>query len=375
MSTPVLLYLVRDMVCRWRENPFSLLAKAVVAGLLSGMAAVILISFHLSAAEIRRNLESAGASSVLVHEFVPMERLAARKWVEEAVQPLRLSVVHYMEKLPAVAESDVRGGIPVFLVDAEASWFWMKTETDTAMLFLTEELPAGIRMPVNVDGSPAVAVTCPRPEWIKRMVSGPLIVAPRERFLRQGLFGLESYTYFEVPGGADRVRSVVAAINLLATESGYKGVTVRDPLNLISRLDVLEANQEAWRTAIVAGFGGTLALVLGVIAFLEFRERRFVCALLRSFGLHEGVILLRYAIDALLVGNVMLFLTTFGVLAAAGRILPSLGVSEAAMAAMDGTGFFHQDGLALMTFVNLGALLSVVPTALGLRKSIGRVLA
>jgi hypothetical protein len=374
MTTPVLLYLARDMVCRWRENPFSLLAKAVVAGLLSGMAAVILISFHLSAAEIRRSLESAGASSVLVHEFVPTERLATRKWVQEAVQPLKLPVVHHLEKLSAVAESDVRGAIPVFLVDAEASWFWVQTEVDAAMLFLTEELPAGIKLPVRIGSSSIVAVTRPRPEWIKRMVSGPLIVAPRERFYRQGLFGLESYTYFEVPGGADRVKSVVAAVNLLAVESGYKGVTIRDPLNLIGRLDALEENQEVWRTAIVVGFGSTLALVLGVIAFLEFRERRFVCALLRSFGLHEAVILVRYAMDALLVSNVMLAVMTFGVLAAANQILPTLGVSQAAVKAMDGLSFFRQDGLALVAFVNLGALLSVVPTALGLRKSIGRVL-
>lgn len=375
MTKPVLLYLARDILCRWRENPFNLLAKGVVAGLLSGMAAVILMSFYLSTAELRRSLESAGASSVLVHEFVQSERGATRKWVQEAVQPLRLPMVHFLEKLPAVAESDVRGGIPVFLVDAEASWFWVQTEPDASLLFLTEELPAGIKLPVIIDGSSVVAVTRTPPDWIKRMVSGPLMVAPRERFYRQGLFGLESYTYFEVPGGAERVKSVVRAINLLAAESGYRGVTIRDPLNLIGRLDLLEANQEAWRTAIVAGFGGTLALVLGVIAFLEFRERRFVCALLRSFGLHESVILLRYAVDALLVSNGMLAVVTFGVLAGASRILPTLGISDAALAALDGMSFFRKDGLALLAFVNLGAVLSVVPTALGLRRSIGRVLA
>lgn len=374
MTLPVLLYLARDMVCRWRENPFSLLAKAVVAGLLAGMAAVILISFHLSAAEIRRSLESAGASSVLVHEFVPKERLATRKWVLEAVQPLRLPVAHHLEKLPFVAESDVKAGIPVFLVDAEEFWFWAQTEGDAAMLFLTDELPEGIKLPVRINSSSVEAVTRPRPEWITRMVSGPVVVAPRERFFSQETFGLESLTYFEIPGGADRVKEVVGAVALLAAESGYKGVTIRDPLNLIRRLDALEANQEAWRTAIVLGFGGTLALVLGVIAFLEFRERRFVCALLRSFGLHESVILLRYALDALLVSNAMLAIVTLGVLAAANQILPTLGITDAAVAAMDGMNFFRQDGLALVAFINLGALLSVLPTALGLRRPIGRVL-
>jgi len=357
------------------ENPFSLLAKSVVAGLLAGMAVVILISFHLSAEEVRRSLQSAGASSVLVHEFVPVERQATRKWVLEAVRPLHLPVAYQMEKLPVAAESDVRGGIPVFLVDAEEPWFWAQAEADTAMLFLTDDLPAGIKLPIRINSSFIMATTRGRPEWVTRMVSGALVVAPRDRFVKQDMFGLESFTYFEVPGGADRVKAVVGAVTLLAEESGYKGVTIRDPLNLIKRLDSLEANQDVWRTAIVVGFGSTLALVLGVIAFLEFRERRFVCALLRSFGLHEGVILVRYAVDALLVSNGMLVVTTLCVLAMANRILPTLGVSDAAVSAMDGVAFFRQDGLALIVFVNLGALLSVLPTALGLRRPIGRVLA
>jgi len=375
MIAPVLLYLARDMVCRWRENPFSLLAKAVVAGLLAGMAVVILISFHLSVAEMRRSLESAGANSVLVHEFVPKERMAARKWVLESVRPLHLPVAHHLEKLPFVAESDVRLGIPVFVVDAEEDWFWGQTDADTAILFLTDDLPPGIKLPVRINLSSVVAMTRPRPEWVTRMVSGSLVVAPRERFMNPEIFGLESFTYFEVPGEGERVKTVVDAVALLAAESRYKGVTIRDPLSLIGRLNALEADQEVWRTAIVVGFGSTLALVLGVIAFLEFRERRFVCALLRSFGLHEGVILVRYAVDALLVSNGMLVVTTLCVLAMANRILPTLGVSDAAVSAMDGVAFFRQDGLALIVFVNLGALLSVLPTALGLRRPIGRVLA
>jgi hypothetical protein len=220
-----------------------------------------------------------------------------------------------------------------------------------------------------------MAITRRRPEWITRMVSGALVVAPRDRFVKQDMFGLESFTYFEVPGGADRVKSVVGAVTLLAQESGYKGVTINDPLSLIGRLDALEANQKSWRTAIVLGFGSTLALVLGVIAFLEFRERRFVCALLRSFGLHESVIILRYAIDALLISNGTLAIVTLGVLAAANQILPSLGASDASLAALDVRSFFRQDGLALVVFVNVGALLSVLPTAFGLRRPIGLVLA
>lgn len=375
MTLPVLFYLARDMLCRWRENPFSLLAKAVVAGLLAGMAAIILISFHLSAAEIRRSLEAAGASSVVVHEFVPSDRLATRKWVFEAVQPLNLPVLHHLEKFQFAAESDVKAGVPVFLVDATEAWFWAQSDPDAVLLFLTDDLPAGLKLPVRINASSLVAVTRARPEWIPRMVSGPVMVAPRERFIGQETFGLESYTYFEVPGGAERVKAVVGAVSLLAMESGYKGVTIRDPLSLIDRLNALEADQATWRAAIVLGFGGTLALVLGVIAFLEFRERRFVCALLRSFGLHEGVILLRYALDALLVANGMLVAVLAGVMGAASHILPTLGVSSGAVAAMDGMSFFRQDGVALVAFVNLGALLSVVPTAMGLRRSIGRVLA
>lgn len=375
MTLPVFFYLVRDMAFRWRENPFNLLAKALVVGLLAGMATIILITFHLSAVELRRDLESAGANSVLVHEFVPSARFASRNWVLQALQPLGLPVAHHLERLPINAETDVRAALPVYLVDADASWFWQLAEPDSPILLLSDELPAGIKLPVLIANTAGVALTCPRPAWLGRMVSGPVVVAPRERFITSATFGLENFSYFEVPGGTLRIKSVVGMITLLAAESNYKDVTVRDPLGLIGRLEELERSQGIWSTLIVVGFGSTLALVLGVIAFLEFRERRYICALLRSFGLHEVVIIARYAFDALLVSNALLVTVTLGVLASAGQILPSLGVSIATLALLNKGAFVCENGPALVLFVNIGALLSIVPTALGLRHPIGRVLA
>lgn len=375
MKLPIILYLGRDILFRWRENPFSLVARLIVAGLLIGMAVVILISFHLSAGEIRRNLEAAGAQSILVHEYLTKDGFANRKWVLNAIESLAPRASHQFEKLPSVAENDLRGGIPVFLVDAESTWFWDALGGDAEALYYTDDIPKGVMLSTRVHRSVLSALVLPRPEWAARLVSGPILVAPRERFVNTSLAGLESFTYFEIGGGAKEIERVVSTISLMASESGYKGVTIRDPLNLIRKLDALESNQAIWRVVVVVGFGGTLALVLGVIAFLEFRERRFICALLRSFGLHETLILARYAVDALFIGNCMLVVVSLMVAGLAPQILPTLGVSNAALSQMKGLSFFSYDGYVLLAFVNLGALLSVVPSAISLRNPIGRVLA
>ena len=122
------------------------------------------------------------------------------------------------------------------------------------------------------------------------------------------------------------------------------------------------------------GVGGALALVMGAISALEYRENRYVGALLRSFGVNPAVIVLRHWMEAAALGNACLLASGSFTLCLAPIILGSLGVPASATAQLDFTGFLAANGPALVCFVNTGCLLSVVPVAIAGCEEIGRVL-
>lgn len=373
MTWPVFRYLLRDVVCRWREHPLSVLARMVVVAVLSGMAMMILLSLHLSTQAMRAQLEAAGARSVIVREFLPAERRAERGWVAEALASRPLVERQVFTRLSERAETDLAGKLPVLLVGETEPW-WLGLRTHAPLAVFSDALPAGLRIEARVRGLRLGAEVRPRPAWLDRLAGETVAVGTREQFAAQFQGGEECLTYLEVAGGRAGVAGVAAALRALAEDGGRRGVSVRDPLPLIDRLEEMEAGVAAWRAGITAGFGGAMALVLGVIAFLEFRERRFVCALLRCFGLHPGVIFFRYAVDALALANAALVLAALAVTALAPVLLPSLGVPAATFARWDAGVFYGAEGRVLLGCVNLGALLGLAPTVWGVRQAVGRVL-
>ena len=374
MTLPVLFYLLRDIGCRWVEHPLSVMARVVVVAVLSGMAMMVLLSLHLSMQAMRKRLEAAGARSVVVREFLPEERRAERGWVLEALASRPLAERQIFTRLPAQAQTDLAGKIPVLLVEESSPW-WLALNMRTPLVVFSGALPEGVRLNAQVQDTSLEAEVRTPPDWLMRLSSEAVAVGTRERFRTQLVGGEECLTYLEVEGGRAEVETVANTLRILAEEAGREGVSVSDPLLLLDRLEEMEAGLEVWRAGIVAGLGSAMALVLGVIAFLEFRERRFVCALLRCFGLHPVVILFRYSVDALVVANATLALTALAVVLMAPVLLPSLGMSKAELAGWDATVFCGSEGGVLLGCVNFGALLGLAPTAWGVRQAVGKVLA
>jgi hypothetical protein len=149
---------------------------------------------------------------------------------------------------------------------------------------------------------------------------------------------------------------------------------LQSPEVLLAEIAALETTR--LRTQAGAGLAGgvALALVFGAIAGLEYRQNRYIVALLRSFGAPSLLVLLRYAAEAVIL------------LALAGLAARALAIT-AHPVAFGFAGF--EPGLLDRAFLDpyawdavwsqlrwllAGAALSVAPIALALRQPVGKIL-
>ena len=367
-------YFAKDIRLGWRASPVILCAKLVTVALLTGAGTVILVCFHVFVEEARMRLEQIGARSVVIRRGSSPGHYADNLWLEDVMKSTEVSVWHHFDRLLLAGETDLGDfSVPVFSMDPENRWFQEGAAGSPAVL-LTNRVPDAGAVDVRAGSAMMNATTRIRSGWVERLGPDPVLLISRDRIPRSGDYEVERIDYLEIAGGREQMLSAVSAIEVLAREAGERSLVVQHPLAVMEELERLQATQKIWEYWIVMGFGGALALVMGAISALEYRERRYVGALLRSFGVHPAAIVIRHWVEAALVGNACLLAAGWLTLCLAPVILGSLGVPASATAQLDFAGFLTTNGPALLCFVNLGCLLSVIPVAIAGFEEIGRVL-
>ncbi len=370
----LLRYFAKDIWLGWRASPFVLLAKLTTVALLTGAGTVILVCFHVFVEEARVRLEQIGATSVVIRRGASPSHHADNLWLEDVLHSARVDAWHHFDRLLLTGETDLGDfAVPVFSLDPDDRWFQENAAGSPAIL-LTSRVPAARGLDVRVGAAVMRATTQGRISWADRLGPDPVLLISRDRIPRLGGYEVDRIDYLEIAGGRKPMLSTVSAIEALAREAGERSLVVQHPLAVLEELERLQATQQVWEYWIVMGFGSALALVMGAISALEYRERRYVGALLRSFGVHPAAIVLRHWVEAAVLGNVCLVAAGWLTLGLAPLILGSLGVPASAMAQLDIAGFLAANGPALVCFVNLGCLLSVLPVAIAGFEEIGRVL-
>jgi hypothetical protein len=147
---------------------------------------------------------------------------------------------------------------------------------------------------------------------------------------------------------------------------------MQSPLPMVKELETLQARQGQWRAGLAAMLGLALALVYGAIAVLEFRQNLFITALLRSLGTPSVFLFLRQWAENALLANGAAFLAIFTLASVHQSVFGLLGFSKTVM--LTGAPYWSPEVLAVFAWVNIGAFLSAIPVALGLRRQVGQIL-
>jgi hypothetical protein len=155
---------------------------------------------------------------------------------------------------------------------------------------------------------------------------------------------------------------------------GRQPPQIQSALGLIKELEILKERQKQWRNILAAILGVALSLVYGAIAVLEFRQNQFVSALLRSFGAPRQFLYCRHWLENMLLANIAAIAAIATLATLHQTLFGTLGFPRNVLQLGAINPYLGPEMLVILCWVNIGAFLSSLPIAVGLRNPVGAIL-
>ena len=377
-STLIASYLWKDTWKRWFEQPSSPLARLFVTGLLVLVATVILVAFHLLERSLRERLERFGLNTVLVRETVAAD---SKELITAGEAPDRLEPLRESGKKLRVRQLFIRGqtewqnSLIVFTYPSDSmSLLTDYLSADTPVICFSETLPEDALVKVTVARQSLVA-QIRRPEgWLRPLVTDDMLLVPHGLLSDEERLGYIDTTVFQRDPDAMPIAKIVSAVNSLYLAERRTPPQIQSALALIREWEKLKERQAQWRNILAGVLGLTLSLVYGAIAILEFRQNLYVSALLRSFGAPPRYLYFRHLFENALLANVAACVAIFSLELLHRTIFGTLGFSRVVLDLRTGNPYLSPEMLVILVWVNIGAFLSSLPVAFGLRQRVGQIL-
>jgi hypothetical protein len=371
-------YLWKDTLSRWLEQPSTVLARVFVGALMVSVATFILVAFLMLERTLRERLESFGVNTLVVKEMVMVndpELLPSTK------RPDRLeSLVMYGDKfrlrqLYGRATTEWPGDLQLMTYPPEAM-AWLKDYSSplTGLICISETWPENALIKVTVNRQTAQAIVKRPGQLFKPVFTQPVLLVPQNWSPDLERIGYVEINLLHRTPSAPPMQSIIDMISLLFTLDHRLPPQMQSPLPMIKELETLQARQAQWRAGLAAMLGLALALVYGAIAVLEFRQNLFITALLRSLGTPSTFLFLRQWAENAFLANGAAALAIFILATFHQSLFGLLGFSKSVLTIGASTPYWSNEILTLFIWVNVGAFLSAIPVALGLRKQVGQIL-
>ena len=372
-------YLWKDIWSRWLETPGAVLARLLVAVLLGALLLLTHAAFQLGERSLEARILRLGAQSLLVTEAVTGES-GRRPPLGALLAPLgdRADLVA-LRQVPWVARDEFGGEALVLVYGSEslpALAPLLAGGRDRAVHLLAPQLPAGLGVSVHIAGADYPAATLTPPAWLRRFAADRAVVlVPGELaadWLDAGYF--ETTLVVARESGPATVRRLATALRTLLALEDRPTAQLQSPEALLDELDDLRALQSHAQTGAGLAAGLVVALVFGSIAVLEYRQNRYIVALLRSFGAPALLLLLRYAGEALLLAVAAVVLARTGLALLHAPLFGAIGFERGLLDRAVSDPYAWVTVWPAARWLLLGGALSVLPIATALRQPVGRIL-
>ncbi len=362
-------YLLQNSLRRWIEQPLALCAKLTIAALIGLLGAVMIGGAAYLGEELERQLASRDALTIHITENITQRHVNARLAEDDAEpaawQALASEILLY-DRPPRIARIDQSGEASlVALRDPE------KLGYPDSIILLSHRKPPGAPVVVSVEDERFEAkVMRPRGEIEKAAMGNQEWVVTSTRRLApllQGGFSRHILLQARSVEDIERIHEITDALRLVEE----RNINVRSSLPLLLELRRIQSIQRYVLVAVTIGTALVLGLVCGALAWMEFREERYLLALIRSFGVGRLMLLWHAVAENCLVAvsGVVMGLAMLAVFAATADL------SALQMDWLDGATIFLSRETAILVFGALcGGLLSCIPVWIGLRKPLGLVL-
>jgi hypothetical protein len=371
-------YLWKDTLSRWLEQPSTVLARVFVGALMVSVATFILVAFLMLERTLRERLESFGINTLVVKEMVMVND---PELLPSAKRPDRLeSLVMYGDKyrlrqLYGRATTEFAGDLQLMSYPPEAmSWLKEYSSPLTGLICISEGWPEDSIIKVSVNRQQGQAIVKRPGKLFKPILTQPVLLVPQNWIPEMERIGYVEVNLLQRGKSAPPMQSIMDMITTLFTLERRLPPQMQSPLPMIKELETLQARQAQWRAGLAAMLGLALALVYGAIAILEFRQNLFITALLRSLGTPSTFLFLRQWAENAFLANAAAALAIFALASFHQPLFGLLGFSKSVLTSGGATPYWSNEILTLFVWVNIGAFLSAIPVALGLRKQVGQIL-
>jgi hypothetical protein len=378
-STLIVSYLWKDTWKRWCEQPGSPLARWFVTLLLMLVASVILVAFQLMERSVRNQMERFGLDTLLVRETVVPD---SPDFFRHGEGPDHLAILKSNGQKLRLRQLFVRGrtewqqnNLLVFSYSPDAiPTLASMLSAENPVICLSETLPTKAQMRVRI-GRHSVFADVARPQgWLKALSSDDMLLVPQGWLADAEQIGWLDTTIFQRSPTAPPMEKIISAVNILSSLDQRTPPQIQSALPLVKELDELTTRQVQWRNWLAGILGVAVSLVYGAIAVLEFRQNLFVCALLRSFGAPSQLLYFRQWLENVLLANLAALTAVFLVALLHQTIFITLGFSRDILDFSGGNPYVGASIKSIFIWINVGALLSSLPVAFGLRRPVGEIL-
>ena len=372
-------YLWKNTFRRWFEYPVSPLSKMLIPALLGFLAVIVLTLFGQIERELRLQLEKASVYSVYVSEFVGADKsptILRKSYEDELMWTGRFgqNTVRQLRQPLMSAYRNRSQTVPVYAFTSAVDVFdgsVAESDPPTAWLLLDAAGTQQQWEEISISGKRALARTAEIPPWIRKGLSvDNAVLVPVEMvepFLNQGLI-IHTIANLSSVGDVQRFVSEFSAYH----RADKRQIKIVSALEILKNLERITAIQRIVRTLIVLGCGVILALTLGSIAWLEYRQDSYLLALLKSFGTPSFLLLVHMFLENLLLvlaGIMVARLAWKPVFETAVPKLHSIGLQAAGVPTLPA-------GDVAIVFLagGVGVVLAMIPVAFGLRRPAGLIL-
>lgn len=372
-------YLWKNTCRRWFEYPVSPISKMLIPALLGFLAVIVLTLFGEIERELRLQLEKASVYSVYVSEFVGGEdapTVLRKSYEDELMWTSRYGrdAVRHLRQPLTSAVWNRNQSVPVFAYSSQVEGVEADTgETDFPVVWLLADFN-GDRRPweeISITGKRTLARTSGVPSWLRKELSvSSAVMAPVEMvepILNKGFINHMMVNLSTL----DEVQQFVTEVSAYY-RADKRQVKIVSALEILKNLKRITDLQRIVRTLIVVGCGVILALTLGSIAWLEYRQDSYLLALLKSFGTPSSLLLLHMFMENLLLvlaGITLARLAWNPLFEVVAPRMHTIGLHAA------GVPVLPAADLAIIVLAGVvGVVLAMIPVALGLRRPAGLIL-
>ena len=365
-------YLLKDTFWRWREQPGTILTRFVVVYALVLPSLGLLGAFALMAGSLETRLRRNGIDMMYVSEQVYSrsdDRASFQRQPRYAPLARYGSMFQLLQLFGLAKSYESDTARIVAYPDASIPYLGGIITPESPVVFLSDALPTGMPIHTEIDNHFFEARVQRPSGMLSKFFQENVVLVPEGMLPRLEMKGHIRISILKTDN-LSALRGLEQAVRMTA-KLDKRNVFVRSSLKLLDDLERLKLLQIQWRLGLAIAAGGVLALVLGTLTVLEYRQRAFVIALLRSFGVRRWMVFGAQLLESAVVVNMAGAAAYFTLAYTQRALYRAFGAG-----ALAGFSFERMfvEVLVIFTCINIGVVISTWPAFHILRKEVGVIL-